>query len=160
MFSFQKFLPIIIVAFLSFAFTGCGNPTVNVLMKCTDDSNGSNAVRMKLYQLRSSEKFELSSRESLLRSTQETLGEDLIPNTKVEKIMIPGETFNIEDIELTDETKFIGVVGDFFLPVRQFSVLKPVLFFLADAKTGIFLIILPVVKKRYFFNNFILFTNI
>ncbi|MEE9429992.1 MAG: type VI secretion system lipoprotein TssJ [Melioribacteraceae bacterium] len=122
MINFQKILPSLTISFLLSTLSilsSCGNPTINILMKCTEDSNGSNAVQMKLYQLRSSEKFKLSSRESLLRNAKETLGEDFIPNTKVEKIMIPGETFNLEDVELTDETKFIGVVGDFFLPVKD-----------------------------------------
>ncbi len=122
MINFQKLLPSVTICFLlsTLCFlSSCGNPTINVLIKCTDDCNGNNAVQMKLYQLRSSEKFNLSSRESLLRNAKETLGEDFIPNTKVEKIMIPGETFSLGEVELTDETKFIGVVGDFFMPAKD-----------------------------------------
>jgi len=98
---------------------GCGSQSINILMKSTEDSNEMNAVQMKIYQLRSSEKFKLASRESLLRNADETLGEDLIPNSKIEKIMIPGETYNIENLDVTDETKFIGIVGDFFSPAKN-----------------------------------------
>jgi type VI secretion system VasD/TssJ family lipoprotein len=75
-----------------------------------------NAVQMKIVQLKSAEKFKLASRESLLRNPDETLGDDLIPNSKVEKIMIPGETFSLENVELSEETKYIGIFGDFFSP--------------------------------------------
>lgn len=102
-----------------FLLTGCGNQTVNILMQSTSDSNEMNAVQIKIYQLKSSEKFLLANRESLLRAPEETLGEDLIPNTKVQKIMIPGEIYNLENIEVSEETKLIGIVGDFFSPAQD-----------------------------------------
>ena len=107
--------------FSSFLFLliGCGNQTVNILMQSTSDSNEMNAVQIKIYQLKSSEKFLLANRESLLRTPEETLGEDLIPNSKVQKIMIPGEIYNIENIEVSEETKLIGIVGDFFSPAQD-----------------------------------------
>ena len=102
-----------------FNLTSCGSNSINILMKSTEDSNEMNAVQIKIYQLRSSEKFKLANRESLLRNASETLGEDLIPNSKVEKIMIPGESYNIANIDVTDETKYIGIVGDFFSPAKD-----------------------------------------
>jgi type VI secretion system VasD/TssJ family lipoprotein len=98
---------------------GCGSPSINIMLKSTEDSNEMNAVQMKIFQLRSAEKFKLASRESMLRNADETLGEDLIPNTKIEKIMIPGESFSLENVELSEETKFIGVIGDFFSPAKD-----------------------------------------
>lgn len=113
-------LSISLFAFLSlFILSGCGSPSVNIFMKCTDDSNDMNAVQIKIYQLRSSDKFSLASRESLLRNTDATLGEDIIPNSKLKKIMIPGESFNLEDVKLSDGTKYIGIVGDFYSPAKD-----------------------------------------
>ena len=109
----------LLIMLLLIGLSGCGNPTLNILLKSTEDSNEMNAVQMKIVQLRSAEKFKLASRESLLRNADETLGEDLIPNSKVEKIMIPGETFSLENVELTEETKFIGIFGDFFSPATD-----------------------------------------
>ena len=102
-----------------FAIAGCGGSNINILMKSTDDSNEMNAIQMKIYQLRSPEKFKLASRESLLRNINETLGEDLILNSKVEKIMIPGESYYIEDLKVTEDTKFIGIIGDFYNPAKD-----------------------------------------
>ncbi len=109
----------IIVLSLLILLSGCGNPTTNIMLKSTEDSNEMNAVQMKIVQLRSAEKFKLASRESLLRNPDETLGDDLIPNSKVEKIMIPGETFSLENVELSEETKYIGIFGDFFSPATD-----------------------------------------
>ncbi|MBL1212170.1 MAG: type VI secretion system lipoprotein TssJ [Ignavibacteriae bacterium] len=111
-------ISILITALLIFL-SGCGNPTTNIMLKSTEDSNEMNAVQMKIVQLRSAEKFKLASRESLLRNPDETLGDDLIPNSKVEKIMIPGETFSLENVELSEETKYIGIFGDFFSPATD-----------------------------------------
>ena len=61
----------------------------------------------------------LASRESLLRNPEETLGEDLVPNSKVQKIMIPGESYEIENIDVFEKTKLIGIVGDFFSPAKD-----------------------------------------
>jgi type VI secretion system VasD/TssJ family lipoprotein len=99
--------------------SGCGNPTTSIMLKATEDSNEMNAVQMKIFQLRSAEKFKLANRESLLRNADEALGEDLIPNSKVEKIMIPGEIYSLENVELSEETKFIGIFGDFFSPAQD-----------------------------------------
>lgn len=109
----------ILVLALLIILSGCGSPTTNIILKTTDDSNEMNAVQMKIVQLKSAEKFKLASRESLLRNPDETLGDDLIPNSKVEKIMIPGETFSLENVELSEETKFIGIFGDFFSPATD-----------------------------------------
>ena len=111
-------ISIIVLSLLIFL-SGCGNPTTNILLKSTEDSNEMNAVQMKIVQLRSAEKFKLASRESLLRNPDETLGDDLIPNSKVEKIMIPGETFSLENVELSEETKYLGIFGDFFSPATD-----------------------------------------
>ena len=111
-------ISIIVLSLLIFL-SGCGNPTTNIMLKSTEDSNEMNAVQMKIVQLRSAEKFKLASRESLLRNPDETLGDDLIPNSKVEKIMIPGETFSLENVELSEETKYIGIFGDFFSPATD-----------------------------------------
>ena len=111
-------ISIIVLSLLIFL-SGCGNPTTNIMLKSTEDSNEMNAVQMKIVQLRSAEKFKLASRESLLRNPDETLGDDLIPNSKVEKIMIPGETFSLENVELSEETKYLGIFGDFFSPATD-----------------------------------------
>ena len=111
-------ITIFVLTFIIFL-SGCGSPTTNIILKSTDDSNEMNAAQMKIVQLKSAEKFKLASREALLRNPDETLGDDLIPNSKVEKIMIPGETFSLENVELSEETKYIGIFGDFFSPATD-----------------------------------------
>ena len=111
-------ITIFVLTFIIFL-SGCGSPTTNIILKSTDDSNEMNAVQLKIVQLKSAEKFKLASREALLRNPDETLGDDLIPNSKVEKIMIPGETFSLENVELSEETKYIGIFGDFFSPATD-----------------------------------------
>ena len=103
----------------SMALNSCGNPTMNIVLKCTDDSNNNNAIQIRIFQLKSAGKFNLADRESILRSPEETLGDELIPNTKVEKILVPGESFNFEDLELNTEAKFLGIIADFHSPAKD-----------------------------------------
>jgi type VI secretion system VasD/TssJ family lipoprotein len=98
---------------------GCGGPSINIFMQSTNDSNEMNAIQIEIFQLRNSEQFKTASRESLIRNSNETLGKDLIINSKIEKIMVPGESYEIENINITDETKFIAIVGDFYSPSKD-----------------------------------------
>ncbi len=110
------FIPILL-----FYIYGCGGgpETINVSLHCDTDCNESNAVVIKIYQLRNADKFSHASFESLQRSPDETLGDDLIPGAKYEKLMTPDETFKISEYEIKKDAAYIGVVGDFHSPAKD-----------------------------------------
>lgn len=101
--------------------SGCGggNETVNISMRCDTDCNESNAVVIKIYQLKNAEKFSHSSFESLVRNPDETLGDDLIAGSKFEKLMAPDETFDLSKYEINKDAAYIGIVGDFHTPAQD-----------------------------------------
>jgi len=99
---------------------GCGSSsTMSVNMLCDDNCNNNNAVVIKVFQLKSADKFRTASFESLLRSPESVLGDDLIPNGKYEKLMVPNENFSLESLEIKTEAMFLGVVGDFHSPAKD-----------------------------------------
>ena len=107
--------------FLISVITGCSNglQTVDISLKCDENSNENNALVLKIYQLKNSDKFMRASFESLSRNPQETLAGDLIPNSNFEKTMIPNESFTIKDLKITGETLYLGIVGDFYSPLED-----------------------------------------
>ena len=109
------------VLFFSIILTGCGGGphTINVNLHCNDNCNNDNAVVIKIYQLKNAEKFRHASFESLVRNPEELLGDDIIPNSKVEKLLVPGETHDISNLELKGDASFIGILGDFHSPATD-----------------------------------------
>jgi len=109
------FLPILLYSY------GCGGApeTINVSLHCDEDCNGSNAVVVRIYQLRNADKFSHSSFESLLRNPEATLGDDLIADGKSEKLMAPDESFSINNYEIKKDAAYIGIVGDFHSPAAD-----------------------------------------
>ena len=114
----KLFYPLI---FFSGLFYGCGGgtQTLEVLLHCDDDCNENNAIVVKIFQLKNSDKFEHSSFESLLKNPDGTLGEDLIPGAKYEKTMIPGEEFQLDNLELKPDASYLGIIGDFNSPAKN-----------------------------------------
>ena len=104
---------------LTFYLSACGAATVNITMKSSEDCNGKNAVVVKVFQLKSDEKIRRSTRDAITRNLETTLASDLVPNTKVEKTMIPGEAIFIRDITIQKEAAFIGFVADFHSPATD-----------------------------------------
>jgi len=100
---------------------GCGSGihTVNFYLQCDNDCNDNNAVVVKIYQLKNADKFRYASFESLMKNTEATIGDDLIPNSKYEKTLVPGETYRLKEIEIKNDALFLGVVGDFFSPAKD-----------------------------------------
>ena len=88
-------------------------------MLCDENCNGNNAVVIKIFQLKSADKFRTASFESLLRSPESVLGDDMIPNSKYEKLMVPGENFNLSELEIKSDAMFFGIVGDFHSPSKD-----------------------------------------
>ena len=101
--------------------TGCGSSveTINVDMTCDDNCNESNAIVVKIYQLKNADKFRNASFESLISNPEEVLGDDLIPDSKYEKTLIPGEFFQVNEYEIKPEAVYIGIVGDFHSPAKD-----------------------------------------
>lgn len=110
-----------IVLFFSFILAGCGGgpQIINVNLHCNDNCNNDNAVVIKIYQLKNAEKFRHASFESLVRNPEELLGDDIIPNSKIEKLLVPGETHDIKELELKSDASFIGILGDFHSPATD-----------------------------------------
>lgn len=110
-----------ILIFIILFVTNCGGgpQIVNFDLVCDEDCNNNNAVVIKIFQLRNAEKFRHASFESLILNPDEQLGDDLIPNTKLEKMMIPNESYEISNIEIKQNAAFIAVIGDFHSPAQD-----------------------------------------
>lgn len=109
----------IYLVFLLASGCGGGTETINVSLHCDSDCNENNAVVIKIYQLKNSDKFSHASFESLVRNPDETLGDDLIAGAKYEKLMAPDETFKLNKYEIQKDAAYIGVVGDFHSPAQD-----------------------------------------
>lgn len=109
---------LILFLFFNLLIIGCGGSpqTINLNLHCNENCNNDNAVVIKVYQLKNAEKFRHANFESLMRNPDELLADDLVPNTKVEKIMVPNEIHDFKDIELKSDASFIGIIGDFHSP--------------------------------------------
>jgi type VI secretion system VasD/TssJ family lipoprotein len=116
----MKYFSLFIFSILLLVFSGCGGAEkISVSFHCDNDCNESNAVVVKIYQLKNADKFTHASFESLLRSPDETLGDDLIAGAKYEKLMTPDESFKLSDYEIKKDAAYIGVVGDFHTPAKD-----------------------------------------
>jgi type VI secretion system VasD/TssJ family lipoprotein len=100
---------------------GCGSSvqTINVNLACDDNCNENNAIVVKIYQLKNADKFRNASFESLIFNPEEILGDDLIPDSKYEKTLIPGESYQINEYEIKPGAGYIGIVGDFHSPAKD-----------------------------------------
>jgi type VI secretion system VasD/TssJ family lipoprotein len=99
---------------------GCGGvKTLSLEVVSDDDANNGNAVVLTIYQLLNADKFRYASFESLMKKPEETLSSDIIPNSKYERTMIPGEKFKLDQFEIKQEAMFLGVVADFHSPTKD-----------------------------------------
>ncbi|MDY0081928.1 MAG: type VI secretion system lipoprotein TssJ [Ignavibacteriaceae bacterium] len=105
-----------IFALLLFSKCGSGKEYIQVSFKSYANSNGGNAVVVTIYQLANADKFRLASFESLAKDAVAALGSDLIPSSVYEKTMVPGESFNLDELEIKKEAAFLGVMADFHSP--------------------------------------------
>lgn len=114
----KKIILTLLPVFTMLLFSGCGSGKeyIQVSFKSYDNSNGGNAVVVTIYQLANADKFRLSSFESLTKNAVAALGSDLIPNSVYEKTMVPGESFNLDELEIKKEAAFLGVMADFHSP--------------------------------------------
>lgn len=108
----------ILVLITTFILSGCGGgkEMVELSLSCDNNANSGNAVVVNIYQLTSADKFQFSGFESLTKNPEAALGTDLVPNSKFERTMVPGETFNLEELEIKEETSFLGIIADFHSP--------------------------------------------
>ncbi len=117
----MKHLLKILFFYILFLITGCGSSvqTINVDLTCDDNCNDNNAIVVKIYQLKNADKFRNASFESLISNPIEILGDDLIPDSKYEKTLIPGESFHIDEFGIKPEAAYIGIIGDFHAPAKD-----------------------------------------
>ena len=104
---------IILISLLS---CGGGKETIQITLNCNENTNSGNAVVITLYQLINSDKFRLSSFEYLTKNPGATLGTDLVTNSELERTMVPGEALELNEIEIKQESAFIGIIADFHSP--------------------------------------------
>ncbi len=117
----NKNLLLLTLFFISIILAGCGGglQAINVNLKTDSDCNDNNAIVIKIYQLKNSDKFTHASFESLLRDPEGTLTDDLIPNSKSEVTMVPSEIHEIKDLKIIQGAQFIGIIGNFHSPAQD-----------------------------------------
>lgn len=98
---------------------GGGNEMIKIHLKCDENTNSGNAVVITVYQLTNADKFRFSDFESLTKNPEETLGSDLVINAKFERTMVPGESFDLDELELKKEAAFLGIIADFHSPLAD-----------------------------------------
>ena len=114
----KNILPGFLFIIISTLFSGCGggNQMIQINLKCDENTNSGNAVVVTVYQLTNADKFRFSSFESLTKTPELTLGTDLVPNSKFDRTMVPGETFQMDELEIKKEATFLGIIADFHSP--------------------------------------------
>jgi type VI secretion system VasD/TssJ family lipoprotein len=107
-----------LLAVISIYLSSCGggNEIIQMQVKCDENTNNGNAVVITVYQLTNADKFRFSSFESLTQAPDVTLGSDLVPNSKFERTMVPGENFNLDELEIKKEATYLGIIADFHSP--------------------------------------------
>ena len=116
----NKFFLIFFLGILNIL-SGCGggSQALKVNLKCDGDCNSSNAIVIRIYQLKNADKFSHASFESLLRNPEATLSDDLIPDSKFEITLVPDQAFQIKDYSIKSGANYIGIVGDFHSPAKD-----------------------------------------
>jgi len=105
---------------LAFLFgCGSGKEMIQIILECDENANGGNAVVVTLYQLTSADKFRLLNFEALIKTPEISLGSDLVINSKFERTMVPGETLDLNELEIKNGAVFLGVIADFHSPAPE-----------------------------------------
>lgn len=117
----MKSLKVIFIIYLLFFAFGCGGGVqlLNLNVNCDEDCNSKHAVVVKIYQLKNADKFRYASFEALLRNPEEILSGDLIPSSKYERTLIPGEEINIDEMKVEKDAAYLGIVADFYSPAKD-----------------------------------------
>ena len=101
-----------------FILTSCSH-YLNMKIRTTADSNnGGNPVVLKIYQLRTDAKFNRVTLEKFWESDKsdiDALEPDLI-DTPIEMVLYPEENKFLNEIEINDETIYLGVAANFYDP--------------------------------------------
>ena len=113
------FIILILVCLVSLCGCGGGIKTVRIDVVSDDNANNGNAVVVTIYQLVNADKFRYASFESLMKKPEETLGSDIIPNSKYERTLVPGEIFQLKEHEIKSDAAYLGVIADFHSPAKD-----------------------------------------
>jgi type VI secretion system VasD/TssJ family lipoprotein len=95
---------------------GCSSHLTMTLKGSEDLNNGGNSVVVRLYLLRNEVSFQRATIESFWQDDYKLLGEDLLDRIQI--TLHPGQTERRE-IDIPQETNFIGVAADFYKPDRD-----------------------------------------
>jgi type VI secretion system VasD/TssJ family lipoprotein len=55
----------------------------------------------------------------MMKRPEEILGSDLVPGSKYERTMLPGESFQLIDHELKSDATYLGIIADFHSPAKD-----------------------------------------
>jgi type VI secretion system VasD/TssJ family lipoprotein len=111
----------IAIVFILILTSGCGSGTKSITIDVAAEqkANDGNAVVITIYQLLNGDKFRYASFESLIKNPDVTLGSDIIPNSKLERTMVPGDNIQIKEYEIKSNTVYLGIVADFHSPSKD-----------------------------------------
>ena len=106
---------IILLSFL-ILFSGCIRQNVKFSIKCLSDCNENNTIRLRFYQLKGKDNFNLVKPESIwLMNDEKALGGDFID--KKEIVVSPVDKYpRVIIMKLDKNTEYIGVAANFYHP--------------------------------------------
>ena len=107
------------ISLLLFVHCGGGTRTLRIDVHSDENANSGNAVVVTIYQLINADKFRFASFESLMKKPEETLGSDIMPNSKYERTLVPGEIFQLKEHEIKSDAAYLGVIADFHSPAKD-----------------------------------------
>lgn len=113
-------LIILVLPFVLF-FIHCGPGQIKkIYLEGTKDLNkGGNACYVCIYQLIDDMEFMRTPLESFWRQGEKPFEGDLADKNVVCRTLIPGDLEDLIDLEILDETNFIGVAADFRDPDQE-----------------------------------------
>lgn len=115
----NSYLLIILFAVILLGTFDCMKKVINATLFGRPELNRANAVVVRIYQLKSDDKFKLATLESFWKTNESDrtyLGEEL--NAREEITLHPKEQQPLP-IKIKPETKFLGVAANFFRPDKD-----------------------------------------
>jgi len=104
--------------FVLLIITGCTRRVGIYLQAATDLNNGGNPVVLQIYQLSTDVNFKTETSESFWRTGQHAFTKDIVGKPR-EIILHPREVLRMDEVQIKDDTKYIGVAADFYKPDKE-----------------------------------------
>jgi type VI secretion system VasD/TssJ family lipoprotein len=97
---------------------GCAHHVDIFFQAVNDLNNGGNPVVVRIFQLTTDVNFKSESSESFWRNNQTSFQKDVV-GKPTEIVLHPREVLKLTDLEINDETVFLGVAADFYKPDKN-----------------------------------------